>query len=675
MRLATKLATTAALITLALLGPTADARVTRIEIRKRDSPAFGGKRFGTAGQYEILSGVAYGELDPADPLNTIVTDIALAPRNARGMVEYRATFTLIKPVVESKFSGVMLYEVPNRGHSPAASAFYPIEDDANQGRAILVSGWQGDLAPAPDLETISVPVATNPDGSSITGIVLARLANLPAGTTTASLEGGFAGLHYQRPVPLDTAKAELIEFEPGENQPRKIPPDEWTFADCANKPFPGEPDPAKICVKAGFDAGRLYQVTFTAKDPLVLGLGLAATRDVVSFFRYSAHDDSGVANPLTRRISHAIAFGTSQSGNFLKTFINLGFNEDEKHRIVWDGLNANIAGRQTPINFRFAIPGGAATLYEPGSEGVLWWSDASDARRGRSTASLLDRCRGSNTCPKIFETFGSTEFWDLRMSPALVGTSADGDIPLPANARRYYFPGVTHGGGAGGFERAAKPPTGCTLDANTNASRDTMRALRRDLIDWVVDGTVPPDSVYPTIAAGELVQPTRAAMGFPYLDGALPDGLMNEFFDYDFGPRFRYNDLSGVITTQPPRIKQTIPQLVPRVDGDGNEVGGIGSPLHQNPLGTYLGWNVTSEGYYKGAICSFNGGYIPFAKTKTERVATGDSRLSLEERYGTHDAYVAKVKASAAQLVERRLLVPEDADRIVAEAQASSVLR
>ena len=514
MRPAIRLATTAALIALALLGPAANARVTRIEIRKRESPAFGGKSFGTAGQYEILSGVAYGELDPADPLNTIVTDIELAPRNARAMVEYSATFTLIKPVVDSKASGVMVYEVPNRGHSPVASPFYQIEDDANRGRAILVSGWQGDLAPAPDLETISVPVALNPDGSSITGIVLARLANLPAGTATASLESGFAGLHYQRPVTLDTAKAELTEFEPGEGQPRKIPSNEWTFADCTKNPFPGEPDPTKICVKAGFEAGRLYQVTFTAKDPLVLGIGLAATRDVVSFFRYSAHDDSGAANPLTRRISYAIAFGTSQSGNFLKTFINLGFNEDEKHRIVWDGVNANIAARQTPINFRFAIPGGAATLYEPGSEGVLWWSDASDKKRMRPTAGLLDRCRASNTCPKIFETFGSTEFWDLRMSPGLVGTSADGDIPLPANVRRYYFPGVTHGGGAGGFELTTTPPTGCTLDANPNASRDTMRALRRDLIEWVVSGTSPPESIYPTIASGGAGSPDEHYDGF-----------------------------------------------------------------------------------------------------------------------------------------------------------------
>ena len=164
-------------------------------------------------------------------------------------------------------------------------------------------------------------------------------------------------------------------------------------------------------------------------------------------------------------------------------------------------------------------------------------------------------------------------------------------------------------------------------------------------------------------------------MGFPTLSSARPDGLINEFFDYDFGPKFRYNDLSGVITVQPPPIKNSIPQLVPRVDGDGNELGGIGSPLHENPLGTYLGWNVTSDGYYKGAICSFNGGYIPFARTKGERVASGDPRSSLEERYGTHDAYVAKVKASAATLVARRLLLPEDADRIVAEAQASSILR
>src|SRR5581483_4681167 len=224
-------------------------------------------------------------------------------------------------------------------------------------------------------------------------------------------------------------------------------PQDWAFANCEKKPFPGEPDPWSICLKEGYDERQLYQLVYTAKDPLVLGIGFAATRDLISFLRYSDAPD----NPVRGLVKHAIGVGTSQSGNFLKTFIHLGFNQDESKRTVWDGVNPNIAGRQLAMNIRFSLPGGAAEMYQPGSEGVLWWSDYRDDARGRGPAGLLDRCRATKSCPKIIETFGSSEFWGLRMSPGLTGTRADVDIPLPPDVRRYYFPGVTHGGGRGGF--------------------------------------------------------------------------------------------------------------------------------------------------------------------------------------------------------------------------------
>lgn len=661
---------------LLLAAGVAKARVTKIAVDKTETPAFGGKSFGNAGPYEIVTGHAYGELDPRDPLNAIIADIQMAPRNSEGMVEYVATFTLVKPVDMSKASGVLLYEVPNRGHSPLAFPGYPLEDNTNAGHAILLSGWQGDVTPAAGLETIRVPVAKNPDGSSITGPVLARLYNLPAGSNTASLDGGFAGLRYQRPATLDTSRATLVSITSDDASPVPVAGSDWAFADCTNAPFPGTPDPTKTCVKRGFDPNLLYQLVFTAKDPLVLGVGLAATRDIVSFFRYAQHDDAGTPNPLSGKITHAVAFGTSQSGNFLKTFLNLGFNEDEKHRIVWDGVNANISGRQAPINFRFAIPGGATNFDEPGSEGVLWWSDYRDEARKRPTAGLLDRCRASHTCPKIFETFGSTEFWDLRMSPDLVGTAADRDIPLPENVRRYYFPGVTHGGGQGGFKSTSGRQPGCSLMANPNPSYDIMRALRMDLIAWVVKGAEPPPSRYPRIDNRELVRPVAGAMGFPMIPGVpSPDGMINPFYDYDFGAAFQYNDLSGVITRQPPSVRQVLPQLVPRVNADGNELGGVASPLFQVPLGTYLGWNVTASGYYRGKICAFVGGYVPFARTKAERLASGDPRPSLEERYASHQEYVDRVKAAADKLTEERFLLPDDAQRMIGEAEASDVRR
>jgi hypothetical protein len=277
------------------------------------------------------------------------------------------------------------------------------------------------------------------------------------------------------------------------------------------------------------------------------------------------------------------------------------------------------------------------------------------------------------------ETFGSAEFWGLRMSPDLVGVEAKADIPLPPNVRRYYFPAVTHGGGGGGFallgSDAPRPP-GCALPMNPNPAYDTMRALTRALLDWVVSGKAPPPSAYPTLAAGDLVPPNARAMGFPAIpDQPPPDGKLNPFLIQDFGPGFRADDLSGVMATVPPRVLREAPSRVPRVDADGNEMSGVASVQLRAPLGTYLGWNVVAGGYYRGQGCGFQGGFIPFARTRAERIAAGDPRPSLEERYGTHDGFVARVRAAAADLVARRFLLPDDATRIVRQAEESAVLR
>ncbi|MDX2034982.1 MAG: alpha/beta hydrolase domain-containing protein [Blastocatellia bacterium] len=661
---------------LLLLAKTAEARVTRIVVEKRETPAFQGKSFGAAGQYEILTGRAYGELDPKDPHNAIITDLQFAPRNVRGRVEYAATFTLVKPIEMAKANGILVYAVPNRGNRITPSAF-AVEGESGEefflkrGYVLLHSGWQGDLAPRAGAETLSVPIAKNPDGSSIVGAALARFSNMPAGTTTLSLPAAHEA------ASLDAANALLTRRASEEGAILPIAGADWAFGDCEKQPFPGAPDPNKVCLKGGFDPGWLYELSYTAKDPLVLGIGFAATRDINAFFRRAEKGDDGAANPLAGRIRHAIAQGISQSGNFIKTFIHLGFNQDEANRIVWDGANAHIAGRQLAMNIRFAVPGGAANLYEAGSEPPLWWGVHTDAIRGRKAASMLDRCRASKSCPKIFETFGAAEFWGLRMSPNLLGPGADVDIALPPNVRRYYFPGTTHGGGRGGFSADPPPAQGaCALPANPNPQSETMRALFVALTNWVVAEAAPPPSRYPRLDQGQLVRPDARAMGFPQIPGApLPDNLINPLYDYDFGPTFNYGDLSGVMTMQPPIIKRILPMRVPKVDADGNEVGGIPSPLHQAPLGSYLGWNVTRAGFYKGRVCGFAGGVLPFAKTRAERLASGDPRPSLEERYKDHAGYVAAVKAAVDRLLREQLLLPEDAERLMRQAAASNVLR
>ena len=653
------------------------AEVVRIEIVSRE-PATNGRAAGAVGEFEILRGKIYGELDPADPHNALIQDLALAPRNERGKVEYIATFTLAKPVDLTKAARVLLYQVVNRGNGQVTIG--------SEGYISLISGWQGDVVPTPNNQTIVVPVAKARDGRVVTGPVIARFIDVPAGSSTAPIR--LASLGTPQPyLPADLSEPHAImtmyasESRAGAQQGRQtIARSDWAFANCETVPFPGTPDPTRVCLREGFRADRAYQLVYTAKDPLVLGVGLAATRDVVSFFRYADRDRSGTPNPVAGAIDRTVSIGDSQSGNFIRTFIHLGFNQDESNRIVWDGAFPRIAARQTPMNLRFALPGGAAGLYEPGSDGIVWWGPHQDRIRGLRKASLLDRCTATSTCPKIMEAFGSAEFWGLRMSPDLIGTDAKADVPLPDNVRRYYYPGTTHGGGRGGFrvepgEPASFGGTPCELPQNPNPQADTTRALTRALVEWVTRGTAPPASRYPTLAHGDLVPATREAMGLPEIPGlTFNDEILNPVLDYDFGPSFNAADVSGVMRTVPPRVRRMLPTYVPRVNRDGNETSGVASVLYQAPLGTYLGWNVIRTGFFAGQGCGFSGGYVPFARTKAERLEKHDPRLSLEERYGTQEGYVCVVKRAAEQAVADRFLLPEDAQRLIGEAEGSKVL-
>jgi hypothetical protein len=672
-----------------LVATSAEARVVRIVIDNKVSPAFDGARFGNAGQYETLAGRAFGELDPNDPHNTIIQDIKLAPKNARGMVEYTASFYVVKPLDMSRSSHLIWHDVPNRA---GRIAIPPAERE--MGDIGLSSGWQGDnsgaTVPGPNNDYVIVPVAKNPDGSPITGRILARILNA-SGVASQPMMVHSNPVPY-RPVTLDTKEARLethvsetIDGVVGGTA--EVAPSDWAFAKCtAENPFPGTPDPTQICLKNGFDPKLLYQVVFTAKDPLVLGIGPAAFRDVASFLRNAKADDAGTPNPLAGGVTWAITRGRSQSGNFIRTLIHFGFNQDEAGRQVYDGAWPIIAGRRIPLNLRFAMPDGVLKLYEPGSEGAQWWAPAADPVRGLPAAGILDRCTTTNTCPKIIEHFGAAEVWGLKLSPEWVGSAGDRDLPLPDNVRRYYISSTQHGGGRGGFAMTPPPPAACpsygygkaSLASNPMPHTETFNAIRGHFRDWVMKGTAPPPSRYPTLAAGTLVDATSDAMGFPSIPGLpehAPTGLINPVLDYDFGPGYNPVDGSGVQTVVPPRIKHVIKMKVPKVDADGNELGGVPVVLREAPLGTYLGWNITAAGFHKGQICNYEGGMIPFAKTKAERLASLDPRPSLEERYTNHAGYVAAVEAAARKAMAEGFLLDKDAKALIAAAEASDVLK
>jgi len=667
---------------LLVAAPVAEARVTHITISSTTS-AFNARVFGDVGAYEQVRGTAAGELDPLDPRNAVITDINLAPRNANGKVAYTATFTLRKPVDMSRASGTMVYEVNNRGnHILEAAGFFNIGVSAsnpagdgflyNTGNVYLWSGWQGDLVfnPAAATESVEVPVARNPDGSSVTGPTFARFVAVAGNVNTQSLPG-------RAPASLDTTKAKLISIAHENNVGVRtgvveISSSDWAFANCATTPFPGTPSSTQICLRNGFDPNLAYELVYTAKDPLVLGVGMAAMRDVVSFFRHASAADG---NPVGGAIEWVIGYGISQSGRYTKNFLLLGFNEDEDGRIVWDGADPNIGGAMGQFNIRFAQPGNIANIFEPGAEGPLWWADYNDKARGRGVTGLLQRCRASHTCPKIFEDFGGPEMWYGRGGVGTAGTRGNEDLPLPGNVRRYYYTGTSHGGGAGGFSVAQPALPGLMLAANPNPETETRRALFLNLIDWVTKGKKPPRSQYPRVSDGTLVPSNAKALGWPKIPGApTPDNVINVLMDYDYGPDFRYNDQSGVMTRVVPPIKQIIPTPAAKVDEDGNEIAGVRSVLLQAPLGTYTSWNPVASGPLKGNEGNLAAGYIPFAMTKAARMASGDPRRSIEERYGSQEGYDCVVRHAAGQQVRKRFLLQEDADRLIAQAAASNVL-
>ncbi len=289
----------------------------------------------------------------------------------------------------------------------------------------------------------------------------------------------------------------------------------------------------------------------------------------------------------------------------------------------------------------------------------------------------------------MIEHFGSAEVYALKMTTEWVGTAANADIPLTRNVRRYYIPSTTHGGGAGGFTwQPAATGANCpgnnwgtgTFRANPMPSTQMVNVIRVAMRDWLMKGSLPPPSRYPTLAGGNLVSPNRAAMGFPAgVPGIpesifLPENFIFPVLDYDWGPNFNASDATGVPTNLPPPIKQVIAMKVPRMNADGNEQGGVPTVLNEAPLGTYLGWNITSAGFHKDQVCNYVGGYIPFAATLAERQATGDPRRSLTERYGNHAGYVAAVTTAANSAFAQGYLLAADRDALIAAAAASSVL-
>lgn len=379
-------------------------------------------------------------------------------------------------------------------------------------------------------------------------------------------------------------------------------------------------------------------------------------------------------------IENALIFGSSQSGRWIRTFLQLGFNQDENGRQVVEGATPHIASNRGAFNVRFAQPtrlsGTQHTEVQyPGAESPATWGVSHDPLAG-VTGGQLDRCRTTHSCPKIIQTVSDTEFWQSLMSLNITDSQAGHDIPLPPDVRLFQFSSTQHGTGNPLAQPAPgvtpTPSASCQLTANVNVYVYQQRALLVALREWAVNGTEPPASLYSSLQDGSLVKPNEIHIPYiPAVNFTLP-GLANRKFYLDRGPAFNSEDISGIMA-EPPEFGAEYVVLLPQVDADGNDIDGLRNTTVQVPLGTYTGWNIRKAGFSEGDSCDLTGGYIPFFKTKAQRLAAGDPRLSLEERYPTHADYVAKVTAEANDLVSKRLLLPQDAASIIAAATAAPV--
>jgi hypothetical protein len=673
----------------------AEARITRLEIARAESPAFDGRAFGAVGPYERLVGVAHGEVDPGDPANALVQDLALAPRNGRGMVEYAADVYVLRPIDPARGNRTLLVEMPNRGDKYALALTFnrgvpwgnePREAGDGwlmaQGYTVVWAGWQGDLLPGDGRLALRVPVARDPGGGPITGpvraefIVQAPVRTLPlsAGYFTGTRHASYPTVSADHRTPLADGFRPTLTVRTFAEDPRAPLPDAaWGFGACPD----GRtlvPSDRQVCLFEGFEPGRIYELVYRARDPLVLGLGYAALRDLAAFLKHARADDAGRPNPLRHDGAppKAILHGVSQPARNIRTWLHLGFNRDESGRAAYDGLLPHVGAGRAQLNIRFAQPGRAwghqfDRLY-PAYEFPFAYAEARDPATGRA-GSLLARCRAGATCPRIVHVVSAHELWDGRDSLNRTDPAGSRDLEEPPEVRSYVIAGAQH---APAWEAT---PGDCLHARNPAPQKETMRALLVALTRWVHGQAEPPPSRTPRIADGTLVPPE--AVRFPRIPGVRFLALANGLPRLDFGPGFRPEDESGVITVEPPRVvdPSAYRVLVPQVDADGNDLAGVRSTAIAAPLATFTGWNLGRPGRWPDRLCSLQGSYAPFARTKAEREAAGDPRPSLEERYGDHAGYVRAVRAAAERLVGERLLLADDAARLVEEAERSDVLR
>ena len=628
---------------LAMLTALAQAEVVKFEVL-HTVPAYEGRSYGSVGAYVKITAKATIAVDPADPRNAVIADIGLAPRNRDGKVEAIADVVLIRPADLQRGNATLMVDVPNRGRKLAPQLF----DDAGQpgansadkatdaglgflqarGYTLAWIGWQADIPSQPGQLALVAPALKGVTGPLRDEFVFDHSRSPATATLSWPIAEG---------TPLSAT------VRPKWDAPRQQVDGLAVRATGAQTVEITRP-------ATGFDAGALYEVSYTARDPVVLGLGYAATRDVVAFLRR----DTSAANPLADngrvQIHHAIGFGVSQSGRFLRDFLYLGFNQDMAGAVVFDGLMPHVAGaRRMATNIRFGLPGRNPRQWQdPAWQADLFpftYDTLFDPVSGRRDGLML-RCRLSSTCPRVIQTDSEHEWWASRASLLVTDTQGN-HLDLPPDVRAYMVAGTPHF--AEPDERLRRHEA-MALPVNPMHAGPPLRALLSAMQAWITDGTPPPASRVPMRAHGTLVE---AAHALPLAIPGLPyAGLYTAA---------GYTDTSVF----PAKLLGMYPIFVPLADTDGMAIAGIRMLPLAVPRASYVGWNPRAAGFGAGVLYPLQGAVLPLAATRAEREALGDPRPSLAERYGDDAAYVKAVRQAAQRMVAERLLLPEDAQRAV----------
>ncbi len=652
----------------------ADARIIRIEITRVESPTFQGASFGRVGPYEKLVGRAFGEIDPTHPRNAGITDILLAPRNARGLVEYSTDIYILRPIDRFLGNRRVFFEINNRGNSFSLGQFNDAVTGGNdpttaadagngflmrQGYTIVLSGWEPTVPAGGGRFTMTVPIARNPDGSPIVGPSLEEFVIDNATTLTGPLSYPAAT--------LDKSQATLTVRVRYEDPPVSVPSSNWEYVDAQTIRL--------LPAGTPFARGTLYWFTYPARDPIVAGLGLAAIRDVGAFLRYSRRDDRGNPNPLAGDVEFVYSFCFSQPCRAMHDFLWLGFNEDEEGRTgrsVFDSMLNWVGGASSIfLNYRFAQPGRTHRQHigRPYPEYQFPFTNQVMTRgQGsmRKTDGRLRRCLNTGTCPKIFEVNSENDYWSKAIS--ILHTDGDGrDLADPANVRYFLLSNLPHSPGV------ATTGVGiCQQERNPLVANPALRALLVAMDEWVTSRREPPASRVPRQADGALVLSSQAQVGFPSIPGVKYNGRAHTGELLDFGPLFS----RGILTVLPPVSLGTPNRiLVPKTDSDGHDVAGIRLPDVAVPLATYTGWALRAFPPGADEGCDMAGQRIDFPRTRADRLVAGDPRSSIEERYPTHETYVNAVTQVATSLNRERLLLEEDVQRYIERAASSGVGR